>query len=469
MAVPGGREAIMRKSLSRTTILAALVLGALPGGQALAKAARQQSQQPSYTMPEYNAYQACQAEKDLTSKAKCLDGFVAQFPNSTLLQYVYQIYYQTEYQLKNYAKAIEYADKLVALGDKADLGLRIQAVQAHVQLFGLAFDPKAPDAQDQLTKERDAAKLGVTLLTQYKSSPNSKLTDDQYKQAVALFSSAEGFADLQLKDNAAAVQAFKAALANNPNDAVSEYRLGLAYLALNPPQSLDGFWALARAVDQKVPDGDKIKDYLRRAILAYEQPGCDSQVDAQVGELLQLAANSPDRPSTYTIPSQDDLTKIRQSSNIITVISDLSAGGDKAKMTWLAICGAEFPEVVGKIIDVQKSDAYVDFMVFTGATPDEMQAATMPNMDVKVWTSTPPASATPAAGAAANATPATPIPPQPDVVRLQKDDGVRFSGTLVSYDPSPFLLHWDQVKVDPSIIPEKSEAGKHTHKIPPKQ
>ena len=32
-------------------------------------------------------------------------------------------------------------------------------------------------------------------------------------------------------------------------------------------------------------------------------------------------------------------------------------------MTWLAICGAEFPEVVGKIIDEQKTDASIDFMV----------------------------------------------------------------------------------------------------------
>ncbi len=105
--------------------------------------------------------------------------------------------------------------------------------------------------------------------------------------------------------------------------------------------------------------------------------------------MLQLAANSPDRPSSYTIPSADDLNKIRQSSNIITVISDLQGGGDKAKMTWLAICGAEFPEVVGKIIDEQKSDAAIDFMVYTGATPEDMQAATMPNMDVKVWTGRP--------------------------------------------------------------------------------
>jgi hypothetical protein len=31
---------------------------------------------------------------------------------------------------------------------------------------------------------------------------------------------------------------------------------------------------------------------------------------------------------------------------------------------------------------------------------------------------------------------------------------------LVGYDPSPFVLHWDQVKVDPSVIPEKAGATK---------
>jgi hypothetical protein len=144
-------------------------------------------------------------------------------------------------------------------------------------------------------------------------------------------------------------------------------RLGVAYLAMSPPQTLDGFWALSRAVNLKVPDSDKVKDYLKQKLLAYEQPGCDSQVDAQAERVAAVAANAPDRPSSYAIPSADDLNKIRQASNIITVISDLQGGGDKSKMTWLAICGAEFPEVVGKVVDEQKSDASIDFMVYTGS------------------------------------------------------------------------------------------------------
>ena len=434
----------------------AVCLLCLPATMALPKQAlgAQQSQQPSYTLPEYNAEQAAAAEKDPQAKIKLLDAFVAQYPNSTLMQYIDQFYYTAYYQLKNYGKSIEYADKLIALGDKADLAVRVQAIQARVQLFSLAFDPKAADAHDQLVKQRDAALLGVKLFPDLRKVPNSTVTDDQVKAGIAYLQAAAGAASIQLKDYPAAIEAFKTALAVNPKDAVSSYRLGLAYLSSTPPQALDGFWALARAIALKVPDDAKIKDYLRSRILQYEQPGCDSQVDAQLNELLQLAANSPDRPATYTIPSHDDLVKVSQSSTIITVINDLSGGGDKAKMTWLAICGAEFPEVVGKIIDVQKADNAITFMVFTSDNADQMQAAMTPNMSVKVWTAPPPSGATTGPGNAA-------IVPQPDVVRFQKDDPIRFSGALVSYDPSPFLLHWDQVKVDPTTIPPPAGAPRH--------
>lgn len=453
----------MRKYLNRIAIVvAAFSVAPICSWAAPAQAAQAK---PSYTMPEYNQFTSCQGEKDPTSQTKCLDGFVAKFPNSTLMQYVDELYYQDYYKLKNYAQAVQYADKLVALGDKADLARRVAAIEFRVQVFPYSANPKSPDYQDQLTKQRDAALQAVKLLQQYKAAPNSKLSDAQLKQYLGVNYAAAGNADLQLKNNADAVQAFKSALESNPNDALSEYHLGLAYLALTPPQSLDGFWALGRAVDLKVADADKVKDYLRRAMLAYEQPGCVPQVDPQLSSLLQLAANSPQRPATWTIPSADDLNKIRTSSNIITVIADLSGGGDKASQTWLAICGAEFPEVVGKIISVNKSDNYVDFMVYTGATTADMQAATTPNMDVKVWTAQPPAGATPAPapqGGANGAAAASPpqITPQPDVLRMQKDDGIRFSGTLASYDASPFLLHWDQAKVDPSIIPKAAAPAK---------
>ncbi|MGH9712609.1 MAG: hypothetical protein ACRD5M_04840 [Candidatus Acidiferrales bacterium] len=443
---------MMRQRLTMNGILLiALVVFVLPARPTAAKHQPQEQTKQPYTMAEYNAFQAANAETKADAKIKLLDDFVAKFPSSTLMQYVYALYYPAYAQAKNYPKAVDYIDKLIALDEKADPAARLQAIQARVQLFPFVYNAKAADAHDQLVKERDAALLGVKLLQDLKKPKDSTLTDAQFeegkKPGTALFYGAAGFADLQLKDNPAAATAFKASLAIKSDDAVTWYRLGIAYLEGKPAQYLDGFWALAKAINLKVPDDAKVKDYLRRQILAYEQTLCDSLADAQLNELLQLAAGATDRPTTYTIPSADDLNKIRQASNILTVLADLKAGGDKAKMTWLALCGAEFPEVVGKIIDIKPGADYVELHLFTGATPEEIQAATTANLDVKVVG-------------------------QPEATRLQKDDGVRFSGTIVSYDPDPaFMLHWDKAKVNPEDIPaEKAPPGKHTpHRVPPKK
>jgi hypothetical protein len=72
-----------------------------------------------------------------------------------------------------------------------------------------------------------------------------------------------------------------------------------------------------------------------------------------------------------------------------------------------------------------------------------MQSATTANMEVKVEG-------------------------QPEASRIQKDDGVRFSGTLTGYDPEPFKLHWEKAKVNAEDIPAE-KGSKHTpHKLPAK-
>jgi len=428
----------MRKHLTITAIL--LTAAVLAG--AAARAGAQQTAAPSYSMSEYNAFQACQAEKDNQRRIACLDGFLTQYPNSTLRQYVYLLYYQTYYQLKTYSKSLDNIDKLVALGDKADLATRVSAIQNRIQVFALAYDAKAADAHDQLAKARDASMQGLKLLPDLKKA-NPQVTDDQLKGVAVALQTSVGTVSMQLKDSAAAVDAFKAVLGMNPSDALTSYSLGLAYLQASPPQSLDGFWALARAIDLKVQKSDNVKDYLRKSILNYEQPNCDTLVDAQLSELLQLAANSQERPASYTIPAAADLQKIAQASTVVTLLADLQAGGDKAKTTWLALCGLEFPGVGGKIIDVNATDEAVIFHVFTSGNQDEMQNATTANMEVKVLG-------------------------QPESARLAKDDPITFQGTVASYDAQPFMLHWDKCKVDPSIIPP--EQGKRPpRKAPPKK
>src|ERR1700681_1798071 len=72
--------------------------------------AGQDQAKPAYTLAEYNAYKAADGEQNPQQKIKLLDDFVKQYPNSTLLPYIYRAYYLTDYALKNFAGTLEYAD-----------------------------------------------------------------------------------------------------------------------------------------------------------------------------------------------------------------------------------------------------------------------------------------------------------------------------------------------------------------------
>ncbi len=393
-----------------------------------ARATPQEKQEkPAYTMAEYNAYQAAANEKDPQQRIKLLDDFVAKFPNSTLLSYAYHVYYTTYNELKNYPKTLEYADRELTFGDKLDPGTRLEALYIRALAFHGSFNEKASDAKQQAERAHAAALEGLKVLNQLPKPAG--VTDEQFAQnkkgPTALFNYTAGFASLQVKDYKAAIDSFKAALAANPDDAVTYFRMGVAFLQMDPPQSMDGFWALARSVALKGPGEAQVRAYLRNQMLRYQQTPCDKLLDAQMNELLNLAASSAQLSASYKIPSAADLQKAREEST--NFISDLKAGGDKAKRIWLATCGLEFPQVGGKVIAVNADNSVV-LKVFAGATTEETEAGTTANMEVK-------------------------LAAQPEAKRLQVGDPVEFSATLVGYDPDPFMLHWDKAKVNPEFIP----------------
>jgi len=107
-----------------------LIFGNGLNANAQAPAAGQDANAPKYTMAEYNAYQACAGEKTPAAQIKCLDDFVSKYPNSALLIYIYPLYYNDYTQLKNPQKVMEYADKVVALGDKTEAAIRYGALYA---------------------------------------------------------------------------------------------------------------------------------------------------------------------------------------------------------------------------------------------------------------------------------------------------------------------------------------------------
>jgi tetratricopeptide (TPR) repeat protein len=430
------------RRLAGFAMLAALclIIGSAAGAKAQAPAAGQDAgAKPQYTMAEYNSYTAAQATKDPAQQVKQLDDFVSKYPNSALLIYVYPLYYNAYSQLKNFPKVIENADKLLALGDKIEAPVRYQAYYARAFAFSNITPP--PTDPDMDKKARQAALDGLKTLSDLKK-PDTMSQDDfdkQKKQPAILFNYTAAAAALAMKDYPAAIESNKALLVLTPDDAITSYHIGQAYMAMTPPQQMDAFWYFAKAISAKGANqaqSNQVKTYLRKLIVNYQQAACDNLTDAELSELLQLAGNSADRPSTYTLPSAADLDAARKDMTIASVITDLKAGGDKAKVTWLASCGLEFPDVPGKLIEVTPGTDTTQLKVAFVTSDAEFDAKTTPDMDVKVVG-------------------------QPDAAKLEKDNPVRFTATLMSYDPDPaFMLHWDKAKVNPDDIPKEKEKGK---------
>ncbi len=380
------------------------------------------------TTAEHNGFKAVQAEKDEAHQIQRLDDFVAKFPNTDLLVDAYALYYRDYRELKNFPKVIEYADKLVSLGNKADANARFQALYARA----IAYDALRPNDPAQAKQAKEAAALGLSTLKEIAKPEN--VTDAAFaaerKPLMVYFDVTAGIASMTLKDYAGAIEAYRAALALDLEDGNATYQLGLAYLGVSPRRQLDAFWTLARAASAKnrgEPQAQEIKAYLKKLMANYEQTACPSLLDTQLSELLQAAGSSLERPESYKLPSKTDLDAARNVMTITGVVADLKAGSDKAKATWLAACGMEFPNVPSKVISVVQGDPIVLNMALV-TTELEFRAARRANMDVRV------------AG-------------QPEAGSLAVGSLVRFTGTLADFDRTPLMLHWQKARINPQDVP----------------
>jgi hypothetical protein len=424
------------RRMASLAVLAALCLLCLNAKPATAQDAGG-GKQPPYTMAEYNAYTAAANEKNPATQLKALDDFIAKYPSSSLLNYVYPLYYQNYAVQKNYPKVIEYADKEIALGDKASPTERYQAYSARAFAFNNMQTPDAATAKAAYEAALAGAK-SVDALPKPEGYDQAKFDEDK-KKAVLSFNGTAANAAFAAKDYPNAIATYKTILATNPDDFISNFNIGRADLALNPPQQLDAIWAFARAATSKgatEQQSKSVKAYLPKVMASYQGGTvCDALAQAELNELLQLAASSPERPATYKLPSSADLDAARKDMTIASVVTDLKAGGDKGKLTWTAACGLEFPDVPGKIIDIAAGGDSVALKNAFVTSDAEFEAATTPNMDVTIKTAD-----------------------QPEAAKLEKGNAVRFTGTLESYDPDPnFMLHWDKAKVNDEDLPKANK------------
>jgi tetratricopeptide (TPR) repeat protein len=433
--------------MNRKAIFAAALLTTLV---AAAPAGAQDGKAP-YTAAEYNAHKACVDEQNPAQKLKCYETFETTFPGSTLLTYAYPAAMQTAQASRQPAKVIEYADKIAAMGDKFDTPTRFSALYLRAYSIHQVFVPRAANAGEVATKARSAADEGLAIVPKVakpESVPQDAF-DQQIRGATTLFNYTIGVMSTTLKDYRRAIDGYSGALASDPNDARTRYQLGLAYLQTDPPQHMNGFWSLAKAINLKISGEAQVRAYLRNQVLRY-QGGfvqCDKETDAQIAELMALAASSAERPAEFAIPTGAEIEKIQKDINILSMLKGLKAEGAQSKNTWLASCGLEFPEVLGKVISVAEGPDGVTLQLYTGETPEEVEAATTHNLEVK-------------------------IVEQPEAARVKKDEPARFSGHVARYSPDPFVVYFEKGKVNAEDIPAPEPAAtakKTPKKAPPKK
>jgi hypothetical protein len=135
---------------------------------------------------------------------------------------------------------------------------------------------------------------------------------------------------------------------------------------------------------------------------------------------------------------------LAESGTVEAISEKLKAGGDTAKQTWLAVCGADFPELIGKVIEVGGDGAdAVKVKIFSASTQEATEAGTSANIELH-------------------------IEGQARAKNFKKDDLFVFAGTLKSYTPEPFMLTIEKGKVREDTLPaeEKKAPAK---KAPPKK
>jgi hypothetical protein len=406
-------------------------------GAAFAQAAQTTQAPLPYNREEYDRFVACTAEKVPELRIKCLDEFVAKSPNAAksveLAPFIDNSYMLAYRDVKDWPKTIEMADKLLTFGEKINAGDQLNARYIRAQAY-IAGGAATSNSADKQNAARESARQGLKDLDALKKPDALSQADfDKGKQPYfAYFNSVIASTSEALKDAPSMIAAQKALAALDPTDDTPWYKIGLAYRAMTPPQELDAFWAFARAVSLKGKNEAQIHDYLRKLVVVYQQASCDKLVDEEINQMVTLAAGSPDRPATFTLYTSDDLNKAR--TDTANFIPYLKEGGEHGKLMWLAVCGLEYPEIVTKLITIDTPDVGPAVLhTFTGGTKEETDNGTVPDMEVKLDGS------------------------QPEVKRIVLNDELRFGATLVGYDQTPFMLHWEKGKVNPDDIPQEGK------------
>ncbi|MGH9783591.1 MAG: hypothetical protein ACRD88_05350, partial [Terriglobia bacterium] len=282
----------------KVLITAALAVGFGGGLFAFASLAAAQQASPWKDRAEYDAYNAIEQAAQPNQRVESADKYLAAYPESKVIERVYALKLQAYQQLNNSAKIEETAAKLLEINPK-----NFQA------LYLLSFlIPRTINVQDAgMNAKLDALSgyatrgLAEVAAIQMPQGMAPAQFEEQKKQSAAVFHQSLGFAALQKKDYAKAVESLRSSAEINPNDGLSFYWLGSAYLSPQPPQHAPGIWAMARAVSITGPNAltaaiqQQVRDYVTKVYEA--RHGSRNGLD----QIFAQAARAPFPPADFRV------------------------------------------------------------------------------------------------------------------------------------------------------------------------
>jgi hypothetical protein len=431
--------------MSRREILPLLLGLALLGASAhLAHA------QAKYGVEEYNAYVDTTRAQDPSQKISAIETFLQNYPNSILRAFVYPDYFQAAWQVNEYDKVMTAVDDFLGM-DKTeveDLYKQSKFNDQQIQYtyyrgylsYAYSFLQTAngqseADIERAARNARRGLELHSALYNGFQPPAEQREQFEQTKrQEESAFHTVLAYNAWRNKDYNAAAREYGILVKNAPTDPAIHYRLGLANLQKEPSAYRTGFWYLARSVALGIPKSGEIKDFLTTRVAAYEQavPEC---IQAEVDGLVAHAKDSAAPPPDWMLLSGDRVNGVRNNMSLQRILDDLQAGGETAKLMYLASCGSEIgvgedgqPDLYVKVLAVtEETDNLVTLRVAAG---QEAAVSGIANMEVIVAA---PAEAT----------------------KLKEEDVVRVSGTISSYLSDPqFLLQLAQGRVNAEDIPK---------------
>jgi len=377
---------------------------------------------------EYNAYVGAVQQTDPNAKVSALEAFVTQYPNSVMKITALETLMGTYQTMGNQAKVID-AAKRVLVADSCNL--RALALLTFLSRQSVATAQTAAQSQQALADTAQYSSQGLGCLTTgQKPATMSQADYDTLKKQVAIiFNGGAGFAALQNKDFPKAQQYLRAAVEAEPNDIQNVYPLAMAYLTPKPPDTLNGLFFIARAVNLAGAGGkDQIQTYGQKVYKNYH--GSDQ------GWTDLIACGKANPLPTPTCPSITQYVPPTPAEQAHDLVKDKTP--DQIKQLsfgeWELVLSAGSQEDQDKVWNVIKGvPLQMEGTVLTAATPE----ADPPSSAVSVLTIAASEDDIEQKKADITITMTGAIPAR---TMPKEGDTLDFEGTPVSYVPTPFMM-----------------------------